>query len=200
LGPDQPKLIQSNLFQLSNFWISGGGRTTSEHGFRGIGQCRQLERLDIYIARVSEHDLAEIFSLPRLKALKIRLCPDVSGETFARLFETASCKEVSLMAVRFDQTVDDRCLRIVGGQCPDLEALSVNADARSNRITFEGVRWLVERCRKLWCLQIYGLDLDSFPSRVKNELSKDFVIVNHFMDGYIRFQKRATMTVAACKK
>jgi hypothetical protein len=169
-------LNQSNeIEQIDDFFKRPSVFPTAIQDISGIGNCKVLEHLDVYLLGVNLSTLKEIVSLPKLKLLHIRVSAEVTPDQFVQVMSTARLFELKELFIHF-VAVTDQCLMSIGEMCPNLERLRVQSQQKSD-IGLDGVRTVTEKCAKLQKLTIFKLDLgDYYEKPVINAWKNDAII------------------------
>jgi hypothetical protein len=151
----------------------------------GIGRCTYLENLDIYLLPISVFELEEIMKLKNLKTLSIRLSPEVTAEKFVECL-TRLDNLVQLSVSFTSAKVTDEVLQVVTQKCRNLKVLRIHCRRyNENDLTFPGIRGCLSGLSNL---QIYSLKFNE--TWKQDDISKDFYIFNHFIDGYVGFYRK----------
>jgi hypothetical protein len=151
----------------------------------GIGRCTYLENLDVYLLPISVDELKEIMKLKNLKTLSIRLSQEVTAEMFVEC-PTRLDNLVQLSVSFSSAKVTDEILQVLTQKCRNLKVLRIHCRRyNENDLTFPGIRGCLSN---LTNLQIYSLKFNE--TWKQDDISKDFYIFNHFIDGYVGFYRK----------
>ena len=142
----------------------------------GIGNCKSMEHLDVYLLNINLETFKEIVSLPKLTVLHIRLSAEVTPEQFLQVMYKARLFKLKELFIHF-VAVTDQCLVAIAEMLPNLERLRVQSQQVSG-IGLEGVRAVAERCYKIQKLSIFKLDLGGYDyvRPIVNAWKKDEII------------------------